>query len=419
MNKAVLLRMKSILALSAVLTLSLSSGALGQNPLVHQNESWKNTKVVYLLQGEKRKLAEDFVAQLDGDALHVSLQARGLVSSTPDDGLLVTLIQPSGERQDQRPDENGNILFEGVEEGLAALVVTADALADTSMSSLYAAIPFFAVPADNAGAAPDPIEIPMALVEPGELVARLSDTLEDTSDDADVMAKDEFDVVKYSRFRVQRLADGSVQGQVVVPQRGYLAMPGPTQVTFQKDGMPLASTVSDEAGNFLAQNVPVGVNSIVATGRSGHAAYSVEIVEFAGNDELLNPVTDAKTRSKVRFVAKADPVADTMIVCLIPPALMDEYYQVADERLPPRYFEAIEPIADMGAPVGPGSPAPAGFSSGFAPGAPSYGGFGGGGGGGFGGAGAAAGLVGLAGIAAIADDDDGFNANLASPLTSP
>ena len=398
--------------------------ALAQDDLVFRGQMWQDAKAVFLVQGEKRKLAEDFVVQLDGDALHISLEARGLVNTRPSDDLLVTLIQPSGERMDERPDEEGNLLFSGVQEGLAAIIVTADALADTSVSSLYAAIPLFVSPPDDNAVATDPVKIPMALVEPGALVARLNDEVEEISDDAEVMQSDEFEIVKFGQFRVQRLADGSVQGQVVVPQRGYLAMPGPTQITFQKDGLPLVSTTSKDDGTFVAESVPVGVNSIVATGRAGHAAYSIEVVEFAGGEDLLNPVTD-RGQQHTRYVAKMQPAGDSLLVALIPPALMDEYRDVADERLPAPVIENVQPLADI-TPMSPAGGAPGPASGGFAAsGSPvsSFGGsgFGGGGGGGFVGGGAGAGLAGLAAIAAasaISDDDDGFNINLASPISA-
>lgn len=394
--------------------------AFAQNPLMLHQEGWNRGKAVFLLQGEKRKLADDFVAQLDGDALHISLESHGLIRSTPDRDLLVTLVQPNGERLDQRPDESGNIVFEDVQQGLAALIVTADSLADTSVSSLYAAIPLFVNRPVNPVADVEPAVVPLAMVEPEELALRLTEQLPAPGNTSEVMEQSEFEIVKYSSFRVQRLADGSVQGQVVVPQRDYLALPGPTRITLQKDGSPVAMAVSDETGKFLIEGVPVGINSLVATGSAGHAAYAIEVVDTAGEGELLNPVTQSK-KSSVHFVAKQEQVAETLLVCLIPPALMNEYFEVVDERLPAGAAEGIP--GDAGFAAAPEGPLP-GPSGGFAAsGTPASfgGGFGGGGGGGFygGGAGGFAALAGLAATAAViaeTDDDDGFNSNLATPL---
>jgi uncharacterized membrane protein YgcG len=402
----------------ALFVLGTSSQLFAQTPLMFEDGVWKKSKAVALIQGEKRQLSDDFVAQLEGDSLIVSLEDRGFLNVNSGDELLVTLVQSSGERIDASPDMRGSLVFQGVQQGLAALVVTADSFANTSVSSLYAAIPFFVTEKPDPDVPADAYELPLALVSPGALTERIENEVDDFRDETEVMNDGEFDVVPQAgRFRVQRLADGSVQGKVVVPQRSYLSVPGVTRISFQKDGITVANAVSDEEGDFVADDVPVGVNSIVATSRVGHAAYSIEVVEFQGAEELEPPVVRSG-EGRIRFVSFPQPAADSMIICLIPPALMDDVRQVLDERMSPPVVDGA-PVVDAFAPMAPpaaggfGTPAGGGFAGG--------GGFGGGGGGfGGGGLGGAAGLAGLAGLAigvtALADDDDGFNANPASPI---
>ena len=398
-----------------------------------------NSRLVFLLQGERRQLSKDFVAQLDGDQLKLSLESAGLISSSPNEELLIALVQPNGVRQQMRPDSNGEIVFSEVRVGLAAIVVTADSLASTSLSSLYAAIPFFvsSTVAAQGDVAPS-IKVPLADVEPEKLALDLSEAAGPETNEEEILNSNDFEMSAPSRFRVRRLADGSVQGQVVVPQRGFLEMPGVTNIAFFRDGAVVASTNSNVEGYFVADNVPVGINSLTATGPAGHAAYHVDILESPG--ELVSPQSlnlDALSSKRTKLVSIRDgqhesgdlPVAfqeevsDTLIVCLIPNALMDDVRGVLQDRLPVPV--QAPPVDVAGGPLA-GAPAPAGFGGGLAGGG--YGGGFGGGGGGFaagGGAGALAGLAGLAGVAAIAASDDGgsnnnfFTPPIASPISAP
>lgn len=398
-----------------------------------------DSKLVFLLQGERRQLSKDFIAQLDGDQLKISLESSGLISASPNEELLVALVQPNGVRKQMRPDANGEIVFSDVREGLAAIVVSADSLASTSLTSLYAAIPFFvsSTVAGDLDAAPK-TNIPMAEVEPERLARDLNESAGPETNEEEILNSNDFEMSAPSRFRVRRLADGSVQGQVVVPQRGFLEMPGVTNIAFYNDGNVVASTSSNVEGYFVADNVPVGINSLTATGPAGHAAYHVEIMEAPG--ELVSPLSlnrDALSSKRTKLIAVRngideqrelpiafqEEVADTLIVCLIPNALMDDVRGVLKDRLPVP-VQAAPPVDLAGAPMG-GAPAPAPAGLGGASGG--YGGgFGGGsGGGGFGGgggAGALVGLAGLAGVAAIASSDDGGNNNnnfFTPPIASP
>ncbi|MCA9132590.1 MAG: hypothetical protein KDA45_05535 [Planctomycetales bacterium] len=400
------------------------------------------SQLVYLMQGERRQLSEDFMAELDGDTLRISLESSGLLQDTPSDQLLVSLVQPSGVREELRPDLNGEVVFRNIRQGLAAIVVTADSVASTSLSSAYAAMPFF-VTAVEAGAQPrEPLQLPVTEVEPQRVARALLQPAEAPLPTAatagrgeEVLEKDAFDFVTSSRFRVQRRADGSVRGRVVVPQRGYEVLPGETRITFYREGQVVATALSSVEGNFVVRDVPLGVNGLVAVGPAGHAAYAVEIMEFKA--ELVNPLTESGSPSAQRLVAlqaaselpagnlvQAD-AADTLIVFLIPPALMDDVRTIIGERWPvSSWLNAAPPAAAPAAPAGvPFAGAP-GMGLGPMPG----GGFGGGGsGGGSGGGGGFAGgigpLIAVAAIPAIiaaTDDDenfDFFNPPLTTPLT--
>ncbi len=377
-------------------------------------------KLVYLLQGERRKIARDFVARLDGDRLRVSLEDRGLVSTSPDRELIVSLIQSSGQRVDLQPDADGEVVFDGVRAGFAALIVTANRLSDISFTSLYAAIPVFVVAAeDEALAAGDVLRAPLAQVDPTSLVENIDREVVPQGAAADISDLREFELLEFSRFRVQRMADGSVEGRIVVPQNGFLAVPGVTLVSFEQDGSVIATAVSDEEGFFVAENVPLGTLSLIATGAAGHAAYAVEVVEFQGVKAPRGDTQSSKRRSQVRFVSRQEAVGRRLLVLLIPPALMDEVLRLLRERFGGWLPDGA--VAGESSPVFPLAEEGSGSSTGgLAAGGYPGGGFGGAGGGGAfvgGGAGGALGIAALAtAIAALSNDDDGFSSNISTPI---
>lgn len=402
-----------LLAIVAFASISLQAPAVAQSPWIFEPPGMAaRGKLVVLLQGEKRQIDGDFVALVEGDKLHVALNTRGMLNASPEDELLVSLVQPSGEAQSIRPDPNGMLVFENVSQGLAALVVTADSLANTSLASLYAAVPLFiaSVEEDAPDPEPEPFQLPVAKVNPQRLTEALNEDPEEPSPDSELLSSDDFEIVPFSQFRVLRLADGSIQGQVVVPQRGFLTVPGKTRIELIREGQTVATAITESDGSFLAQNVPLGVNSLVATGRSGHAAYSIEVVERKqlGLDPANTISGDPPAR--VHLVGMQGQVGQSLMVCLIPPALMDEVREVLKDRLPGSGSELA---------MDPNSAAPA-FAGGAQNGALSGGGMGGGGAGAgaFGGLGDWLGLAGLGvGIAALSDsDDDGFNQNVTTRI---
>ncbi len=383
-----------------------------------QYNASRQQQLVYLPQGERLVLSRDFAAQLDGDQLRVSLERGGLLNSTLNDELKVSLVQPNKQRQDVRPNENGQLVFDNVQQGLAAIVVTADSMANTSLSSLYAAIPIFVTPPAADPTQPAvPISVPLAEVPMDQVVQSLASSSQPATNGNEVLASDDFQLVPPNRFQVQRLADGSLRGRVIVPQRGYLAVPGVTQISFFRSNALVASTRSDAEGNFLVEDLPVGVSSLVATGPAGHAAYRLQVLDY---EELVNPLTQNGSRAK--YVSRMQ-AGDGLNVYLIPPVLMDDVEEITDEALPPVDEFVAPPIAPpidaFGVPLAPG------FGGGGFPGGSPGGFVGGGGGGGFGGgfgggAGIAALAAGAAGIAIAVDDDDddGFNNNFFNPIVA-
>ncbi len=375
-----------------------------------------NSPWTVLLQGEQRKISSDLIAYLEGDQLEIVLQSNGLVDG-PKDEYLVSLVQPNGDRIDQRPDENGRLAFAGVQQGLAALVITADTLSTRSTNALYAAIPFYMAAAPAGGG--KPVDLPLAMVNSSALRKQIDESAFVASDEADVLPQSDFDTAdagKLSRFQVMRTADGSVTGQALAPQLGYIAMLGEISITFTQ-GEKEVTAKSDKNGNFELKNVPLGLNSMVAIGMGGHVAHLVEVVEFKGVGELKGPTTGL-TNSRMRFVANQVGAAESMLISLIPPALMDGVKEILDDRLPDN-----TPTTANNVPPGsaPGSgPTVGGLAASGSPISAAGGGLGGGAGGGGAGLGGGGGALGAAALAvaaaALANDDGGFNANASSGL---
>ena len=83
------------------------------------------TQPAKFLQGEKKEVPEDFFADLEQSRLRLKLEDFGIEGAQ--EGLeqaLVTLITPSGQRQQMRSDSQGNVEFDNVEEGVVGVVVT-------------------------------------------------------------------------------------------------------------------------------------------------------------------------------------------------------------------------------------------------------------------------------------------------------
>lgn len=370
--------------------------------------------VMVLLQGEELRVAEDFVAKLEGNKLRLALLSNGVIQPPPAETLVARLIRQDGSVSEQPLRANGEFVFENVKEGLAALVVTASGVAATSRKAAYAAMTFFVqAPVIPAGEQVRPFQVPIGIVEPERLSRDLSSDSEDDEPPAkteDILTFDRFKGTRAfktsgaSRFRVQRQPDGSVQGRVVVPQRGYEVKPGVTSLVFYHDDVLVASAYSTPEGDFIVRNLPVGFNTVVATGPSGHTAYSLEVVANPQAGELIRPESARNQKAQTKLVATEEDAESTLIVVLIPPAMMPQVREIVRSS----FGTGEQPSA--GATVGFPPLMPAGMASGGGAG-------GGSGGAGGGGAFAVGGLAAIAAaVVALDDDDDGFNVPIATPI---
>lgn len=418
MRKRVVLTLTLVCAIS-LLSCSQTNAQQASNPAL-------GVALVHLLQGQEIKLPEDFVARLDGNNLKLALKSMGLGETNKERDLLVFLIQEDGEKSEMRPDEKGELTFYNVKEGLAAIVVASGQVA-------YAAMAVYAekiAPAIDKVVAP--FEIPVGSVEadkirPGVDAAGHAPRGESVKRLADYRPR------PINRFRVYLQPDGLLLGHVIVPEAGFERGVAGVNLSFFRDRIQVAQTVSADDGSFSVDGLTPGIHSVFASGPPGHAAFAFEVVapkiarlpisETENSAKSLLISTQAGTQREEIQPAAMQPVltepADELIVLLIPPTLMPGVREVVGRMYP----------LGLGAnfagplPIGPGLGAPsfgAPFSGGgFAGGYGGGGGLGGGGGGIGGGLGGLGGLLGIAGlavgVAALADDDDA-GINLATPI---
>lgn len=401
----------------AMMLLGMSwSTAYGQ-----QSEKRRDTTIHVLLQGKEIKLPEDFVARLDGNRLKVALKSFGLAERHPNRDLLVSLIQDDGTSTQMQPDENGEMIFDNVKEGLVSLVAA-------SGQAAYAAMALYAVPAIDNQPVPA-YEVPVATVDEREVRSGV-ESAGNASPGLAATKLADYKPSVANRFQVYLQPDGILLGQVIVPEAGFERTPGAVSLSFFRNGFLEGKTTSAEDGSFAIAGLQPGLHSVFASGPPGHASFAFEILPPNPNELPLSSVD-----GKSRFVAARNAQvagSDELIVLIIPPRMMPACREAVISRYPattsasgvtPPMGEPLPGIPMGGAPLsgmpGVGGLPGAGFTGGFSGGG---GGFGGGGGAvsGMGGIGGLLGVAGLAvGVAALADDnnDDGFNVNLATPVS--
>ena len=414
---------KSVFTVALVLLgLSYSTG------YSQQAEKRREAVVHVLLQGKEIKLPEDFVARLDGNRLKVALKSFGLAERHPNRDLLVSLIQDDGTSTQMQPDENGEMIFDNVQEGLISLVAA-------SGQAAYAAMALYAVPAINNQPAAA-YEVPVATVDEREVGAGVDTAGTATPGSAATKLADYAPSVA-NRFRVHLQPDGVLLGQVIVPEAGFERTPGAVSLSFFRNGFLEGKTTSAENGSFAIAGLQPGLHSVFASGPPGHASFAFEILPPKANDL---PLSGVRLKGLERFVATRNAQAagaDELVVLIIPPRMMAACREAVISKYPVNTSasgvtpvgEPLPPATLGGAPLsgmpGVGGLPGGGFTGGFSGGGFGGGGFGGGGfgggGGGLGGIGGLLGVAGLAvGVAALADDDDsgGFNVNLATPVVA-
>lgn len=390
--------------------------------LLAQDVASRMVQIPVLLQGEEIKLPEDFVARLDGDKLKVALKTMGLNQKSSDRELLVTLIQDNGSKTELRPDENGELVFNNVTQGLASIVVA-------SGQTAYAALALYAMPAaaNNEAAT---FEVPVGSVDVQEIRSGVEAAGHGPAEGA-ARSYSDYASAPTNRFQVRMQSDGTLTGQVIVPQVGYEHVVGPVDLTFFHEGRLVGKTRSSDSGAFSVAGLQPAVHSVFAVGDAGHTAFAFEVLPAIEN-EL--PLVKSGGANQTRLVSTTNLIADassTLFVFIIPPRMMDQVRDTVRPLYPiSQSFSsglAGGPLdAPLGAPMS-GFPAGPGMANSFGGG--SFGGGGGGGsfggGGAFGGGGGAGGLGGLLGVAglalgvtALATNDDGFDSNPATPVSN-
>ncbi len=407
--------------------------------LLAQSNSSRIVQIPVLLQGEEIKLPEDFVARLDGNKLKVALKTMGLTEKYPDRELLVTLIQDNGGTTELRPDANGELVFDNVKEGLASIVVA-------SGQTAYAAMALYAIPsvANNNVA---PFEVPVASVDADEIRNGVESAGHGPTQGAAMKqgaatSLSDYVTAPANRFQVQLQSDGTLKGQVIVPQVGYERVVGPVDLTFFHEGRLVGKTRSAADGAFSVAGLQPAVHSVFAVGAAGHTAFAFEVLPPLDNELPLAQRRNAYAHLVAANVALAAP-SSTLFVLIIPPRLMDQVRDAVRPSYPaPQSSASGLAGGPLGAPIG-GLPAASGapgalgspsatssFGGGMGGGGMGGGGMGGGGmggggmgGGGMGGIGGLGGLLGIAGLAvgvtAISNNDDGFTAPPVTPVSPP
>ncbi len=364
------------------------------------------TRPVFVLnQGEEIQLPEDFVARLEGKSLKVALKSMGLAERNLDRELMVSLIQEDGTRVDMKPDSKGELTFNNVTEGLAALVVAGGPLS-------YAAIPFYAAPKaaePEATASSKAFEVPVATVDTG-LIRSGVESSGTAGVGESTRPLNYFTPTVANRFQVRLRPSGDMVGRVVVPEAGYDRVPGAFQIAFFRNGNLVQQVSTMVDGTFIVPGLTPGVHSLFATGPSGHAAFSFEVVSADAGEQIPAKLS-AKTSNGVHYVstnANALAASDSLIILVVPPTLMPQLRDFVQQAYP-----GAPGAPGIGAPAAPGFGAPG--MGGGAGGGMGGGGLGGGGAGiGGGGGGLIAAAAGAAAIAAAAGNDDSFNPPLAS-----
>lgn len=392
-----------------------------------------NYFVVRMLQGQESRISSDFVGTYnEGREFRLSLIPMGYNqggSGYPSnmESLTAMLIDADGTTTEQRLDASGTVKFKDVGAGMKALLVTAGGAA-------YSAIALYLEPSlDNIlKSAPDdpsvapPVNSPVdnGVVGGGAsgyaLTVGQVDQLQigkqvgmsgvgcPVSIGRGLRPLTDYTLTVASRFRVALMPDGTLVGRVIVPEQGFEQMTGPVQLSFYRNGMLVAHTVSSAEGTFYVSGLGLGPYTVVAYGPSGHAAFAFDIISAAKQSPAISKkLFSGSLPVSTEFVTQAP---NELVVLLIPPTLMPAVRQVVARAY------GVPSGEGMGGFAGPGGGfGPSGFSGGAGGGA----GGGASGGGGLGGLGGLLGIGGLAAVVvALGSRDDGFDTSTAS-LISP
>ncbi|MCA9182846.1 MAG: hypothetical protein KDA51_15400, partial [Planctomycetales bacterium] len=331
-------------------------------------------------------------------------------------------------KSERRPDANGELVFDNVKEGLASIVVA-------SGQTAYAAMALYAIPSvpNNNSAA---FEVPVASVAVDEIRNGVESaghglTQGTAMEQGAAISLSDYVTAPANRFQVQLQSDGTLKGQVIVPQVGYERMVGAVDLTFFHEGRLVGKTRSSESGAFSVAGLQPAVHSVFAVGAAGHTAFAFEVLPAPDNELPLAQRLSGKSHFVAANMVLAGP-SDSLFVFIIPPRMMDQVREAVRPAYPVTQSSASGLAGGpLGAPIGglpgagtPGGPGATSSFGGSMGGGGMGGGFGGGGGGGFGGGiGGLGGLLGIAGLAvgvtAISNNDDGFTVPPITPVSPP
>ncbi|MEO1528954.1 MAG: carboxypeptidase-like regulatory domain-containing protein [Planctomycetota bacterium] len=316
----------------------------------------------------------------------ISALREGKVSLVDERGIYVT--------RDLKSDNTGRFTLEGVTPGVYTLIISGkDAFACCAMhvvSSEVALQDEFVIAAGAIN--PGVVRATAVRYLPSGQMAKKSPIVFDPS--VNPMSSDR--LISRDSLHVRR-SEGGLKGQI--NQAGLadeLAAPKSNVLVF-RDGVEVARTLTNEAGEFFVPNLPLGSYAIMGTGQHGLVVVGLELVD----DSMT---AKAEKADASRLVQQPGEIADGINVQVAP---LPGAGQVIEDRV------IDEQIIDLGI-VDDGGFIQGGVVGGGGP-------IGGGPAGG-GGRGRLRGILplGLGGAAlavALADDDDGVVSAVASPAT--
>ncbi len=367
-------------------------------PYAYSEESTKaagrRVTMVRLMQGEEIQLPGDFVAKLDGNKLKLALKSFAVDSRDQSREMLVSLIEDDGTTRELPANENGEVIFENVKEGLAALVVATGQAA-------YLALPLFAESAPAGENLESPFEVSLATIDATTIRKQVHESGNAKEQTGKPTLLTDYKRVAVNRFQVRLKNDGALLGHVLIPEVGFERSAGEVDLAFYQKGTLVGVTRSAADGSFAIGGLIPGIHSVVASGPPGHAAFSFEVMAAEGGVAKKN--TRPHWLQGLLVSVQVDTVpADELAVLLIPPRMIPAVQRIVDRAYYPPTDQDAGAVPVVGGVAAAGAPAAsyaAGGYAGYAGGGFAGGGFGGGGGGGLGGIGGLGGLLGIAGLA--------------------
>lgn len=288
------------------------------------------------LQNEIQELPADHSA-LFAASREVSIELE--IPSTGDlaalEDALVTIIRPDGRVAEVRPDQNGLVTIDQVQEGPHAFVVLSQQVHGAKLMYLKQA----SDQEVDAAAVP-----PMPLAEvPREPLLRLMEDLSDVDGPLSDL-KSSLPVGSEFGYRVGLEPDGMMRGKImpIADSSEDLDLEGMSIAIYFR-GIRIAETKSDGSGEFEIPDLQPGIYGMVVAGAEGYAAFAFEAVAA---DKGLSRRDDRQ-----RLVTQAIRPAAKVPVVLIPPPMIPALLRAIQ-----RYYATPQQMTyaadSVGVPVG-------------------------------------------------------------------